>query len=104
MKSREFLTVSQVAKLLSSSRVTVHNLINSGRLPAVKLGERTTRISRTNIDRLFQQDFIPMVNSLEPKIKPLKFVSMEWYGLAEILEKFSVSDSTLRIVAKREGI
>lgn len=104
LKSREFMTVRQVAKLLCSSRVTVHNLINSGRLQAVKLGERTTRISRANIDRLFQQDFIPMVNTLEPKTKPLKFVSSEWYGLTEILEKFSISDSTLRIIARRENI
>jgi excisionase family DNA binding protein len=104
LKSREVLTVPQVASILGTSKKAVYNMINSGRLPAVKLSERTTRISRINFDKMMQQDFIPIVETLKPKTKPVKFVPGDWYSLKEILEKFSVSDSTLRVDAKREGI
>lgn len=49
----EFLTAKQTAKLLNSSTKTVYNLINSGKLSAINLGERITRIRRIDIDKIF---------------------------------------------------
>lgn len=104
LKSREVLTVPQIAKILGLSNKAVYNMVNDGRLKAKNLGERMVRIKRTDFDNLFKQDFIPMMKTLPIKTKPLKFVSSEWYGLTEILEKFGISDSTLRIIARRENI
>jgi excisionase family DNA binding protein len=104
LKSREVLTVPQVASILGVSKKAVYNMVNDGRLPAVKLSERITRINRTDFDMMMKQKFVPIVETLKPRTKQVKFIESEWYGLVEILQRFNVSDSTLRIVAKREGI
>lgn len=54
IKSKEFLTVRDVATLLNSSRQTVYNLIESGNIKAVNLSHRKTLIKRSEIDKLFQ--------------------------------------------------
>ena len=53
IKVKEFLTVRDVAKLLNSSRQTVHNLIDNGTIKAVKLSQRKTLVKRSEIDILF---------------------------------------------------
>lgn len=54
LKEKEFLTVREVAKLLSCSIRTVYYQIENGDIKAVNLGERMTRIKRSEIDRLFE--------------------------------------------------
>lgn len=53
IKSKEFLTVPDIAKLLNCSNRTAYNLINRGELKAVKVSERKTLIKRSEIDKLF---------------------------------------------------
>lgn len=53
LKAKEFLTVEDVSKLLACSKRTVYYLIENGKLNAVNLGERMTRIKRSDIDNLF---------------------------------------------------
>lgn len=53
IKAKEFLTVGDVSKLLDCSKRTVYYLIENGKLNAVNLGERMTRIRRSDIDNLF---------------------------------------------------
>ena len=53
VKAKEFLTVSDLAKLLNCSTRTAYNLINRGDLKAVKVSERKTLIKRSEIDKLF---------------------------------------------------
>lgn len=53
IKSKEFLTVREVAILLSCSVRTVYYYIESGTIKAVNLSQRLTRIKRTDIDKLF---------------------------------------------------
>jgi excisionase family DNA binding protein len=47
----DVLTVGQVAKYLQVSRSVVYGEINSGRLPAVRLGVRVIRISKFALQR-----------------------------------------------------
>ena len=47
----EFLTVAEVAELLKLNRQTIRNWIESGQLPAYRIGRRV-RISRTDFDGL----------------------------------------------------
>ncbi len=54
LQSKEFLTVREVAKLLSCSIRTVYYQIENGRIKAVNLGERMTRVRRSEIDKLFE--------------------------------------------------
>jgi excisionase family DNA binding protein len=54
LKAKEFLTVSDAAKLLNCSRQTVYTLINSGRIKGVNLKVKKTIIKRSEIDLIFK--------------------------------------------------
>lgn len=51
----KLLRVSEVARLLSVSRSHVYRLIETGEIPAKRLG-RTVRVERSWVDRLIQRD------------------------------------------------
>ena len=53
LKTKEFLTVREVSVLLNCSVRSAYYLIESGIIKAVNLGQRFTRIKRSNIDKLF---------------------------------------------------
>lgn len=53
IKAKEFLTVSDTAKLINCSRQTVYTLINNGTIKAVNLAIKKTLIKRSEIDKMF---------------------------------------------------
>ena len=55
LKAKEFLTVRQVAQLLNCSVRSAYYHIESGTISAVNLGQRMTRVKRSEIDKLFNQ-------------------------------------------------
>jgi excisionase family DNA binding protein len=55
LKAKEFLTVSEVAQLLNCSIRSVYYYIDNGTISAVNLGQRMTRVKRSEIDKLFTQ-------------------------------------------------
>src|SRR5438270_12554615 len=50
--SRSYLSISQAAELLGVSRVSIWRWIRAGHLPVVRLGHRTVRIKREDLERL----------------------------------------------------
>jgi PAS domain S-box-containing protein/excisionase family DNA binding protein len=52
---QSYYSISQVAALLGVSRVTVSRWIGAGRLPVVRLGHRTVRVRREDLDRLLAE-------------------------------------------------
>ena len=54
LKAKDFLTVKEAAILLSCSVRSVYYFIENGNIQAVNLGERITRIKRSEIDKLFK--------------------------------------------------
>ncbi len=50
-----YYNIVQAAELLGVSRVSVWRWIRAGRLPAARLGNRTTRIERADLDRLLPE-------------------------------------------------
>jgi excisionase family DNA binding protein len=48
----ELMTIAQVAELLRLNQQTVRNWIDSGSLPAVRVGDRRVRIKRSVIDEI----------------------------------------------------
>ncbi len=54
LKAKEFLTVRDAASLLNCSIRTVYYYIQSGDIKALNLGQRITRVKRSEIDKLFQ--------------------------------------------------
>ncbi len=54
LKTKEFLSVREVASLLGCDPRSVRSIIKAGKLPATKLLERKTLIKKSNIDKLFE--------------------------------------------------
>jgi len=55
LKAKDFLTVKNVSELLCCSTRTVYRLIKTRQIRATNLGQRLTRIKRTDIDNLLSQ-------------------------------------------------
>ena len=53
INEKQFLTVPEVAKLLRLSKATIYRLIKEGNIKAISFSQRSTRIKRSEIDKLF---------------------------------------------------
>lgn len=54
LKTKEFLSVKDVSRLLGCSKQTVYKLINSGKLKATNILKKKTIIKRSDLDNLFK--------------------------------------------------
>ena len=99
LKAKEFLSVRDVAKLIGCSVRTIYYHIESGNLKAVNIGQRITRIRRSDIDKLFEQTK-PVKSSQEA----IEYDIKDCYTIKEILQKFQISDSALNNIIKRNSI
>ena len=50
-KTREWLTVPEVAEELKIPRSRAYDLVAHGDLPAVRIGERSIRVNRAELER-----------------------------------------------------
>jgi excisionase family DNA binding protein len=66
LKAKEFLTVRDIATLLNCSVRSVYYYIESGTIKATNLGQRITRVKRSEIDKLFEQ---PQTEQPKPETK-----------------------------------
>lgn len=101
IKAREFLTVRNVATLLNCSIRSVYYYIENGNIKAVNLGQRITRIKRSELDKLFEQTVTPQ---LENNAKPMQYDISECYNLTEIQTKYRISEKALYDLIKRNNI
>jgi len=99
LNAKEFLTVREVARLLNCSVRSAYYYIESGTIKAVNLGQRVTRVKRSEIDKLFEQP-----QPEQPKTETRQFDVADCYTVNEILEKFSISQTALQNLIKRESI
>ena len=54
--TREWLTVPEVAEELRIPRTRAYELIQSGELPAVRIGERSIRVNRRELERFLLEN------------------------------------------------
>lgn len=99
IKEKEFLTVREVSILLNCSVRSVYYNIEAGTIKATNLGQRITRIKRSDIDFLFEQP-----TPEEPHQKETYFDTSEYYTLAEIIEKYKLSYTSLKTLLKINDI
>lgn len=99
LKAKEFLTVREVARLLNCSVRSIYYYIDNGTIKAVNLGQRSTRVKRSDIDRLFdqQQPLAAVYDESQIKLS-------ECYTLTEVQEKFGISRTTLQNLVNRNKI
>ena len=100
LKAKEFLTVREVSQLLNCSVRSVYYYIENGTISAVNLGQRMTRVKRSEIDNLFQTNTKPQTKEAEP----IQYNIKDCYTLTEIQGKYGVSESTIQQLIKRNNI
>jgi len=96
LKSLEFLTVTQVSKLIGCSRQNVYKLINSGKLKATNILEKKTIVTRADLDELF--------NKKTKEDAERNIDISDCYTLTEIKDKFGVSESLIQQIIQRNNI
>ncbi len=99
LKSKEFLTVRDIATLLNCSVRSVYYYIESGTIKATNLGQRITRVKRSEIDKLFEP-----LQTEQPKPETKQYEISDYYTINEVLEKYSISETALQNLIKRESI
>ena len=103
LKAKEFLSVTQVSKLIGCSRQNVYNLINTGKLKATNILLKKTIVQRSDLDKLFEQ---PRTVAPQPEKQPEKkqFNISECYNLTEVQSKYGISETALQNLIKRNSI
>lgn len=99
LKAKEFLTVREAARLLNCSVRSAYYYIESGTIKAVNLGQRVTRVKRSEIDKLFEQ---PQPVTPQPEQK--QFDISDCYNLTEVQSKYGISETALQNLIKRNSI
>ncbi len=99
IKEKEYLTVREVASLLNCSVRSAYRYIESGNLNSLNLGQRITRVKRSEIEKLFEQ---PKSATILPEQKEFDF--SEWYNIIEVQEKYKVSYTGLNSIIKRNKV
>lgn len=110
LKAKEFLTVSDVSKLVGCSRQNVYKLINTGKLKATNILEKKTIVRRCDLDKLFKE--VPEIETIPEQQKQElndwkqagTFDITDCYTINEVLEKYSISETALQNLIKRESI
>jgi len=102
IQTRPYISISDATVLFGISKDTIRRLIKAGKIPAVNLGQRLTRVSRLHIEAMFTEVVLPE----EPKEQPVKlrYNESECYKITEVSEKFGVSPSTVNKTIRRNSI
>ena len=104
-QDRPYISIAEAVTLFGVSRDTIYRLIRRGKLPAINLGERLTRISRTHIESMF-----PLIEShatIEAKPEPVKvynFDPSDSYTIGEVSKVYGISDSTVYKTIRKMSI
>ncbi|MCW0482368.1 helix-turn-helix domain-containing protein [Gaoshiqia sediminis] len=102
IQTRPYISIAEATVLFGISKDTIRRLIKANKIPAVNLGQRLTRVSRSHIEAMFT-----VVTLLEtPEVVPqkLRYEKYECYDIAEVSEKFGVSPSTVNKTIRRNSI
>ncbi|MBY0244352.1 MAG: helix-turn-helix domain-containing protein [Sphingobacteriaceae bacterium] len=113
LKEKEFLTVTQVSKLIGCSRQNVYKLINTGKLKATNILEKKTIVKRSEVDKLFkeptnrtQPEGIPETQKqeLDNWVQAGGFDIADCYNLTEVQNKYGISEKALHNLIERNNI
>ncbi|MDR1181627.1 MAG: helix-turn-helix domain-containing protein [Bacteroidales bacterium] len=99
LSERQYLSISEVARLMSVSRWTVYRYVVSGVIPCIRINKRVTRIKRSDLDLLFENANPYEVLPAQER-KPIA----DWYTLSEITEKYGIKYRRLRDIINSENI
>jgi excisionase family DNA binding protein len=102
IQTRPYISIGEAVVLFGISKNTIHRLIKAGRIPAINLGQRLTRVSRLHIEAMFSAIEIPKATKEQPP--KMIYEPNECYTIAEVSEKFGISPSTVNKTIRKVGI
>lgn len=99
LSDREYLSISEAAKVLGWCKQSVYNYCHKGIIPAKRISQRTTLIRKKDIESLF--DAIEPYEVLTTgERKPIE----SWYTLDDITEKYGLLRHRIRKIVNAEAI
>lgn len=101
LKTKEFLTVTEVSKLIGCSRQNVYKLIKTGKLKATNLLIKKTIIKRSDLDKLFEK---PQPVYVIKKPLQIEVDIKDCYTMTEIQEKYGISEKALQAIINKNNI
>ncbi|WP_228448826.1 helix-turn-helix domain-containing protein [Chryseobacterium mulctrae] len=102
LQTRPYISVSEAEMLFGISKNTIHRLIKNKKIPSINLGERLTRVSKVDIEKMFTTVEIPDKSKEKPE-KP-NFEVGNCYTISEISSKFHADPGTVTNLIKRNKI
>lgn len=104
IKSKEFLTVPDVAKLINCSRRTTYRLILDGTIPAIRLSDRKITIKRSDLDKVFENPIRLEEAESKPTLEIPTYEIEECYDLRDVEKIYGISNKALYELIKRNKI
>jgi excisionase family DNA binding protein len=104
IQTRPYISIAEAVVLFGISKDTIRRLIRAGKIPALNLGQRLTRISRTHIEAMFTAVALPEQKPQEQQAVKLQYEPSECYTIGEVSEKYGVSPSTVSNIIRRNSI
>jgi len=99
LKAKAYLSISETSKLVGISKRTIYRMIERGELVFGKAGSRTI-IRRSDLDKLFDKP--QPIPEKEPE--PLQYDISECYTTEQVRNKYSISESGLRLLIIKHKI
>ena len=93
-EARDYISVKEAVALFGVGRDTIYRLIRKGSIPAINIGKRLTRISKSKLEEMLPLREAPIDRSIALP-KPYHLEPEDCYTIGEIAEKFSISESTV---------
>ena len=103
LQHRELISVSEAVVLFGISKSSIHRLIKRNVICSVNLGERLTRINKTELEKLLSPIIINE-NDEQEKELPKKYRKEDCYTLSQVSEKFAANPSTVNSIIERFNI
>ncbi len=94
---KNFLTLSDAAKLMQISRTTLYRIVRLNTIPLKHFTDRTVRIAREDLDRVSART---AQNTTEQK----NIILDNYLSKEEVMEKYGIRPSWFYHEAKRKGI
>jgi excisionase family DNA binding protein len=104
IQTRPYISIAEAVVLFGISKDTIRRLIRAGKIPAVNLGQRLTRINRTHIEAMFTAVAVPEEKPKEQQAVKLQYEPSECYIINEVSKKYGISLSTVDKIIRRNSI
>lgn len=90
----DYISISEAVAMFRVGKDTIYRLIRNGVIPSINMGQRLTRLSKSNLETLFsKREDLP--HETVPKKKQYSLEPEDCYTIGEIAKKFHTGEKTV---------